>query len=35
MFDKYMDKCVDFVLEGINGDKIGKPLHQDNPADES
>ena len=31
MFDKYMDKCVDFVLEGINGDKIGKPLHQTIP----
>ena len=27
MFDKYMDKCVDFVLEGIDGEKIGKPLH--------
>ena len=31
MFDKYMDKCVDFVLEGIDGDKIGKPLHQTIP----
>ena len=27
MFDKYMAKCVDFVLDGIDGEKIGKALH--------